>query len=346
MSVLPPPQKDGEIKFYFVRSLPYRKRMAAVFGLLAAGLALQVTIGFWPGFALMAAAQLLGMNSGYNSSPKETGKESWERVTPDEYTKIKQKAAELSRWDQDFFDGTNISGMIGFVVIGLLSVVSYAIVAQIFSFPDGYWIFFGLDAAVLLVPLWFIGTRDYLRKDKLVIKVEMLQKVMAALSDPSDVQVHPMLDLASTETGGKEPGDARLMVRMVGAPQEFYGVQVQLSINSVQGKDYPYLYCVLIAKKGSGLLDGWEDLVPHQDASLLAGVASALFGGVFAGQELVYEPSESGEVDIIVVRQHTSQNTGYYTSTSAAMKLVNSSLDLARALLKKNGPPPLPPQAR
>ncbi len=346
MSVLPPPQKDGEIKFYFARSLPYRKRMAAVFGLLAAGLALQVTIGFWPGFALMVAAQLLGMNSGYNSAPRETGRESWERVTPDEYTKIKQKAAELSRWDQDFFDGTNTTGAIGFFAVALLSAIAYAVLAQVFAFPDGYWLYFGLDAAVLLLPLWFIGTREYLKKDGLVIKVEMLQKVMAELSDPSDVQVYPMLDLAATESGGKEPDDARLMVRMVGAPQEFYGVQVQLSINSVQGKDYPYLYCVLIAKKGSGLLDGWEGLVPRQDTSVLAGVASALFGGVFAVQELVYEPSESGEVDIIVVRQRTSQNTGYYTSPAAAMKLVGSSLDLARSLLKKNGPPPLPPQAR
>ncbi len=38
-----------------------------------------------------------------------------------------------------------------------------------------------------------------------------------------------------------------------GGPEEFLGVQIQLSINRVQSRAYPYLYRVLLARQGFGL---------------------------------------------------------------------------------------------
>ncbi|OGR45101.1 MAG: hypothetical protein A2X35_10085 [Elusimicrobia bacterium GWA2_61_42] len=338
MSVLPPPQKDGEITFFMAKSLPYRPRMALVGLLLAAGLGTQVTAGFWPGYALLVLGLLLGVNSGYNSSPARTGEESWERVTPDAYEKVKLKAEQLKAWDEDLFDGTSTLGLAGFGVTAALCAGLYAWAAGTWSFPPGYWVYFALDGAVLLLPLWFVGTRGYLKKDKLIIKIGMLEEVMAALKDPSDVQVQPMLSLAPTASGGKEPGDARLMLKLVGAPKEFYGIQVQLSINSVQGKDFPYLYCVLIAKNGSGLLGGWEPLAAQPERSFFTGLVGSIFGqiGNFGSPELVYEPSSAGEVDIMVVRQRTTRATGYHTAPAAALTVVDYSLKLARALLAKN----------
>jgi len=338
MSVLPPREKDGEIKFFAARSLPYRQRMALVVMLLAAGLGMQVTIGFWPGFALLLAGLVLGVNSGYDASPKKTGEESWEKVTPDAYTKVSMKAEQLRAWDEDFFDGTSTSGMLGFIAAGFVCFVAYNIADSFFRFPAGYWIFFGLDAAVVLLPMWFIGTRGYLRKDRLIIKIGMLQKVMKALNAPSDVQVQPLLALATTAKGGKEPEDARLMVKLVGAPKEFYGLQVQLSINSVQGKDFPYLYCVLIAKAGSGLLSGWEEFAAQPETTFLGGLLGSLTGKGMNGIE--YEPGRSGEVDIIVVRQKTSRTSGYYTAPEAALSVVDHSLKLARGLLGKKSAAP------
>ncbi len=340
MNILPPPQKDGEIKFFFARSLPYRPRMLLVALLLAAGLGLQLTMGFWPGLALLAAGMLLGVNSGYDAAPRITGEETWEKVTPDEYAKVRLKADQLKAWDEDLFDGTNPAGIFGFAGAGLLCAGAYVAADSIFNFPFGYWVFFGLDAAVVLMPLWFIGTREYLRKDRLIIKIGMLEKVLAALSDPSDVQVQPMLSLDATKDGGKEPEDARLMVKLIGAPEDFYGLQVQLSINGVQGKDYPYLYCVLIAKAGSKLLEGWESFAYQPETSFF----SSLLGKGLTG--LDYEPSRSGEVDIIVVRQHTTQTSGYFTPPDTALSVVDYSLKLARALVAKAAPgvPPPPPR--
>ncbi|MDA8131403.1 MAG: hypothetical protein M0011_07865 [Elusimicrobia bacterium] len=337
MSILPPPQKDGEIKFFIAGGLPYRARMALVLGLLAVGLGVQVTLGFWPGFIVLIFAQLLGMNSGYDAAPRISGEESWARVTPDEYIKVRKRADELRRWDEDFFDATSTSGQVGLGVTALACAIAYGIAAATFSFPDGAWLPFGLDAAVLLLPLWFIGTRDYLKKDKLIIKINALENVMAALKPGSDVQVQPMLSLASTKSGGKEPEDARLMVKLVGAPEGFYGVQVQLSINSVQGKDFPYLYCVVLAKRGFGLLKDYRDLLPGRtEKSLMASLSGFLLGGLSGpgggDVDLVYEPSSTGEVELIVVRRRTTKQSGYYTPPSAAMQVVNGALQLAKGL--------------
>ncbi len=337
MSILPPPQKDGEIKFMLAKGLPYRARMTLVGLLLALGLGLQVTVGFWPGMWALVAGILIGINSGYEAAPKITGTETWEKVTPDEYAKVKLRADQLRSWDEDFFDGSSVRGLAGFLTAGILCLIAYFAAATRWSFPDGAWLYFGLDAAVLILPMWFIGTRDYLKKDRLIIKINMLEKVIEALKDPSDVQVQPMLALETADKGGQVPEDARLMVKLVGAPKDFYGLQVQLSVNSVQGKDYPYLYCVIIAKAGSGLLAKYEELAVQPESSGVSDFVKSLFG--LGGTDILYESSRSGEVDIIVVRQLTTRTSGYYTSPGAALGVVEAALRLARALMARNGKP-------
>ncbi len=338
MSVLPPQEKSGEIKFFVMKSLPYRQRMLIVGAALAGGLALQLVIGFWPGFALMFFGALMGMNSGYNSSPQLIAGEEWARVTPNEYEKVIQKAEELRAWDEDLFDGTNTLGVVGFAVAMALLAGAYFAADMSFGFPPEYWLYFGLDALTLLVPLWFVGTRDYLKKDRLIVKIEALKRIMEALQGNSEVQVQPMLALAATKAGGKEPEDARLMIKILGAPKDFYGIQAQVSINSVQGKDYPYLYCVLIAKAGSGLLANSTAIEPQPEIGWLDQIGAFLVGGKGGGTgEMTYEASNSGDVDIIVARQLTTRTSGYYTQPSAARSVVECSLKLAKTLLQING---------
>ena len=330
MSVLPPQQKDGEIKFVVGTSLPYRVRMTFVPLLLVSGVALQVFVNFWPGFALLFGGLLLGMNNGYDAAPKTSGKEEWSKVTPDEYAKVRTKAGQLKEWDEDIFDGTSVSGLVGMALTAVSCFVAYLVADGYWHFPEGSWLYFGADAALVIFSLWFIGTRSYLLKDQLIIKIELLEQIMKALKSPSDVQVQPMMSLLKTEGGRTEPEDARLMVKLVGAPEDLLGVQVQISINSVQGKDYPYLYCVVLAKAGSGLLDGWENYAKQPERSVFSGLVSAIIGG--GGGGVTYEPDRSGEVELIVVRQTTTRQSGYHTPVPAAQQIVQSALDLARSL--------------
>ncbi len=339
MPLFPPPDKDGQIKFILAQSLPYKPRMAIIAALLLIGLGLEVTFSFWAGLASLLAASLLGMVKGYDARPKVVGGLKWERVTPDEYIKIKLKAEQLRRWDEDFFDITSTAGVIVFAASCALCAGLYLALAARFGFPFGYWVFVGLDAAVILAPLWFTGVRGYLRKDSLIIKINALEGVMKLLAAPSEVQVFPMLALAETAEGRQEPEDARLLVKLVGAPAAFYGMQVQLSINSVQGHDYPYLYCVLIAKTGSGILDCHERFITEPEKN----TGSTIFGFLTialgrSGSNLIYEAQKTPDADILVIRQRAEKNTGYATAQPAANAIVSASLALAKKLVGGNSP--------
>lgn len=346
MSLFPPPEKDGQIKFVFGKNLAYKGRMSLVLVLLLSGLAVQLVFSFWPGLFLLLAGSLLGIVKGYDAKPRRTGAAKWERVTPDEYAKIRLKAEQLKEWDDDLLDITSTTGVVGFAALLAALAGGYLILASMFGFPPGYWVYVGLDAVAVLLPHWFTGVREYLRKDKLIIKIGLLEKMIALLAEPSDVQVSPMLCLEETEGGKQVPEDARLLVKLLGAPPEFYGLQVQLSINTVQGKDYPYLYCVLIAKAGSGLLNGYEKHLPEADDSFMGSLSSFL--GLGLGKPvLVCEPDSKEDVEILVVRQEALRNTGFSTGPDAAAYIVNSCLNIARGLMQKPSslPPPKPIKA-
>lgn len=330
MPLFPPPEKQGEIAFVIAKSMPYRPRMAVVAAALLCGLLVQLLFSFWIGLVLLAVASLMGMISGYDAKPATTSDVKWERVTPDEYRKVREKADALKKWDTDAFDGTNSFGAVMFVLAAAACLIIYQPVSAALSLPDGFWVFPAIDAAVLLVPLWTTGVREYLRKDQLLIKIKLLEEMLSRLQEPSDVQVYPMLGLQAVGEGKTAPCDARLMVKLVGAPEEFMGLQVQVSINSVKGTDFPYLYCVLIAKKGSGFLDGYEQFKATTDGGLGGGIAAFL--GLASSYGPVYETSPSPEVDVLVIRQKAGRNGGYSTSPAQAWNMVSAALDAARGL--------------
>lgn len=331
MPLFPPPEKQGEIAFVIAKSMPYRPRMAVVAAALLSGLLVQLLFSFWVGLVLLAVASLMGMISGYDAKPATTPDVKWERVTPDEYRKVREKADALKKWDSDAFDGTNSFGAVIFFLAAVACLIIYQPVSAALSLPDGFWVFPAIDAAVLLVPLWTTGVREYLRKDQLLIKIKLLEEMLRRLEAPSDVQVFPMLGLQAVGEGKTAPCDARLMVKLVGAPEEFMGLQVQVSINSVKGTDFPYLYCVLIAKKGAGFLDGYEQfkVEPEEPTGLMRFIS---IPGLTLSYGPVYDLSPSSEVDVLVIRQRADRNGGYSTSPAQAWNMVSAALDAARGL--------------
>lgn len=334
MPLFPPPEKQGEIKFFFAKGMPYRLRMAVIAAALPAGLAVQLLFSFWTGLALLVVASLLGIVSGYDARPELAPGVDWARVTPDEYRKVKAKAEALKNWDSDAFDFSNPRGMVVIVLMGVTGLGVYFFLAVSMALPEDFWVYPTLDAAVLLMPLWVTGVREYLKRDKLVIKIKHLEEMMRRLEEPSDVQVHPMLGLRSTADGKKIPEDARLMVKLVGAPEDFMGLQVQLSINSVKGTDHPYLYCVIIAKKGSLFFDNYAAHKAPADESSMSGLFK-LIG--LAGYGPVYEPAPAEDVDVLVIRQRADRNGGYSTDLKQSWKIVSVALEMARGLCAEAG---------
>ncbi|HNW44185.1 MAG TPA: hypothetical protein PKI19_06750 [Elusimicrobiales bacterium] len=341
MSFFPPPEKRDAVAFVFFKALPYKARMALAALLLAGGVLAQLAGFLLPGLVLVALGSALGVVQGYNAAPEfGTGEGKWERVTPDEYRKIKEKAELLEKWDRDAFDITSGPGVALLAVVGVFCFIAYSVIDARIGTEAA--VYFAADAAAVFLAQWLSGTRQYLKQDQLIIKIKLLESVMAALADPSAFQVFPMLLLKKTNDDRDVPTDARLMIKLPAAPAEFYGVQTQVSINSVKGTDFPYLYCVLLAKKGGGLLDGYETFSKDFEREPGALSKLAVFLSLPAAEErAVFEPSSDKDVDVLVVRQFTTRTGGYHTDPAQAAGVVRTALGLAEKLLARH-PAPAP----
>lgn len=314
MKILPDPRRVEEIKFLFAKNITYKQRLALVVSFFVLGLVTQLLLSFWLGIILLAAATALSLIKGYSDKPVPVGEETWAQVTPDEYEKVKVKQAEHRRWDLDCFDITNKLGGFIFIVVGAVCwLVWFFLEAQGNSLAAFYW---AADCVVILLPHWVSGVRTFLTRDKLIIKIDLLKHIMQLLAAPSDIQVLPMLSTQETEDKGRIPTDARLMLRFLNAPSYFLGVQVQISINTVEGKDYPYLYCVIIAKQEAGLFKKKHDIIYSLEPD-----------------NITFEETASEGVDVLVIRQLTSKTSGYYTNTRASSAIVDTAIAVARKII-------------
>lgn len=315
MRLFPDKQKQADIKFIFLKSLPYGKRIKLIMVLFVTGFLGQLLLNFWLGVVFLAVGTALGLINGYNAKTTPSGGEKWSQVTPDEYQKIKLKQKQLKKWDLDVFDITNPLGLFVFITIAALFFAGYIYLDIIRQSTLAKYM--AINGLIIFLPLWISGVRNFLTKDKLIIKIELLEKIMMRLSTPSDIQALPMLSVVNTKNGGNMPNDARLLVRFVNAPDYFLGMQVQISINDVQGRFYPYLYCVLLAKEGERLFE-----------------KKASFFIPIPGTGIVTEQTKSDDVDVLVIRQHTTKTSGYYTNPAQALSIVQQSILLARKLIK------------
>jgi hypothetical protein len=107
-------------------------------------------------------------------------------------------------------------------------------------------------------------------------------------------------------------------LRFVNAPDYFLGVQVQISINSVEGRDYPYLYCVIIAKQEANIFNKKHDIIYSLQPNWIT-----------------FEETVSEGVDVLVIRQYTTKTSGYYTNAKASNAIVNTAIAAARKLVEK-----------
>jgi len=314
LKIFPDPERRDDIKFLFFKSIPYNKRLGIILSFMAIGLIVQLFYSFWLGLILLVLATAMGLVHGYELTVKAGDEsEKWDQVTPDEYKKVSAKQKDLARWDLDALDITNLLGGTIFVVLGIAVLLVWVILQDQPGHISAYW---ALDCLVLLAPHWVTGVKGYLKQDRLIIKIKLLTKVMEELSRPSDIQVLPMLATQATKEERRFPTDARLMLRLIGAPAAFLGIQVQISINSVQGTDYPYLYCVLLARSEAGLFAGWRDIVKEMPE--------------FRESILPSEPSNEEGVDVMVIRQKTTRTSGYHTKPDQAISIVTFAVKVAR----------------
>ncbi|MDD4005233.1 MAG: hypothetical protein PHW69_08545 [Elusimicrobiaceae bacterium] len=307
-------KSDDGFRFAFLSFVPGIIRFPLIVILLAAGLACQLFFRqFFPGLVLLLLGTAFGMIRTFHSEPVlKPGEPEWNPVTPDEYNKAELRILQLRSWDRDLFDVTNPLGRIALIILVVGALQFLKVV------PKELQVILLADLLVIIAPLWLTGTRTFFEGNDLLVKIQALKEVLPAINANTSVQLKLMLGTRETADGKRVPADARLVVSPVGAPKDFYGIQVQASVNRVKDRKYPYVYCVLLAKAGSGILAG-----SHVDLHAL----------LPPGGNTVMELDVTPEVELIVVRQYADKNGGYFTSARDSVRLLNHAYGLAVKLL-------------
>ncbi len=254
--LLPDVKRRGQIHFVFARSLPYNTRLAMIAALLFAGFVLELYVGLVAGAGLLLAASLLGVVRGYSNVPGDLGDQrEWRGADRKQLENVLAIARKSRKWHHSLLDVTSGLGAFGLVVVvGATAGLGYLLLEA------GYqWLALALvvDVAVLLLPHWVTGVRRVLTNDPLVVKIQELLRVMD-LWEGGPHEGETMLPQMQVRTGGHGdmPIDAKLVLRIEALGDAFLGVQTQVVLNNVQGHDYPYLYCVLVAQAGAGYRQG------------------------------------------------------------------------------------------
>ncbi|MAT72745.1 MAG: hypothetical protein CMJ58_24970 [Planctomycetaceae bacterium] len=326
IGVLPDRERRHLLQFYFAPKIGYVTRLIWAGGLIAIGLAIQLV---WTPdhlaplllvtLPLLIAGNGLLLVQGYNLKPTyNLARGKWEKTTRDRFQEVRTLQSEIDRWDNTFADITCAPGIV-LLVVGVV-IVAVAAAAMIDTDRGELWApLFAVDAAVLLLPHWVTGTRRGWRPVSLRQQIDALDTVLAVIDrhEHPPCQIQPMFQVAGKQDA-KTPTNARVFVRFPDGPEDFLGVQFQVAINDVQGTKYPYLYAVLVAQKSFKLRQGPLEDVRRRAKKITKPTGLLQFLGITkeSGQLTIESKSEK-DVDVIVIRQHTTKQTGYHTDPAA-----------------------------
>jgi len=305
MKLLPRAEDRTIVVFHVLPSMGYQTRMAAAFGLMAAGFAIQLAMtAVLPGVLLIAAGNLLLLVRGYDNRVDFGAFDptaEWERVEVDRLDDLTGLHRRMRKWDLSLLDITNASGA------ALFLVVAGAITALAF-FSWGVLRILVIDAMVLLLPHWLTGVRSILVRPKLMVRVEAIRDVLGQSGrELADHKVNLLMLLSGSST--KIPDDVKFKVDIKDRHADFLGLYGQVVLNEVQGRSYPYFYAVLVARRGFGL----------QQAK----------SGHRAPPDVTIELDEQDKVEVLVIRQTTTKNSGYHTEPLDAVRILHFAVDVA-----------------
>jgi len=322
-----------EAQFLLAGGMSQRSRVWTIVVLLLAGLLIQLMVSVSIGAVIFLIGCLFGAVRGKKVQPEITGRGDWQTTTMEGLQTVSAMRSRIDRWGSrtGVFNPSRpkgfcclflmlVAGFIGTLLIAF-SVDGAAVPGSPASrietpFIQGgpLWPVWAVDMAILILIVWFSGQISVWQPDELIMKIDQLLYIARQASKDPTLEVVPSLQTVKGEKGDV-PTDARLLVKLKGAPEDFVGIQVQTSLNSVQGTKYPYTYCVILARQTFGLGDK------------LARHISGRREGQFRGR--IVEVEREKDMDVAVVRQITSRG-GYRTSEAQAAAIFQTALELAR----------------
>jgi len=230
-------QERGIVIFHLWQGLAYGARMALSFGLILAGLVVQLLTAIAEGYELLTAlggavlilaGNLFLLVKGYDNRVEQRYLDptvQWEQVGMEKLRELVSLDKQLQTWDRSLMDITNRTGLLAFLI------VAGGLGAAMLLAPDILKLL-ALDAALLLLPHWLTGTRRLLRMPKLMVKAEAILAVLETAAPelegwdldvlmelkgkgggkgtqlPQDIKFRLMLKPGITGEGGADQGRA------------------------------------------------------------------------------------------------------------------------------------------
>jgi hypothetical protein len=287
-----------------------RARMIASIFLVAIGYLFQlVSRNILAGLPFIIACVILNWVKSINLKRTAVKKYDWQEVTPEKIDQVLEQCEKIRRFN------TNEAGCIiaAFAVFmfGIVFIVPFIHFLRYLSFPASATI---INAIVLFCGLAFSGRRHAWMPPGLDIKAAIVKRLInhtLVTRDPQ-IKVIPYLEVGQG-TDGSVPNDTRFMARFTDGPEEFIGLQGQISINAVKGRSYPYFYVVIIARPGFELFKK----IDNKDMD-----------------KLVIERKKTAEVDVIVIRQKTTKTSGYHTDDAVQDHTLKTGIEFVKKVLK------------
>lgn len=319
-------EEQDVIAFKFMKDLPYSHRMGICFAMLCAGLLAQAFfMNFYiVGCIFLFVGNLFLLVDGYDNRVK-FGKydpsSKWEKVDEDKFTELIEMQKKMEHWDRSTTDCSNPLGCFLMVML-IASIVALIILGNTLNIKPLYIV--GVDIAILLIPHWFTG----LRRITLIVTPALSQKITFIRSliagmrkDIGEHKIEYYMLLSGKDK--KIPKDIKIKINIKGHHPDFMGLYGQIVMNNVQGTLYPYFYTVLVAKKGFGLKiqKGLEIKVKRPAASF--------WKAFLPVGSITKTLNKQKDVEVLVIRQTTTKQSGYNTDQAAASRIFLTGLKSA-----------------
>lgn len=306
---------------YLLFRLPIGTRLL-LFGLCAfIGAALQFLL-FFPfhtivGFVFFVAAGFFMLGASYTKAPKDLGFEEWKPVTFKEFKRVENNF-ELVKTARLPIYLRKKAGRVFFII---LASVSLFFLLFVLAGSGNYLVAVILfDLILMFYPLFMTGNIHLHTPKDLKMKMDRFHGVVEGLGgNGQETKITPYFRFDKDSEGRLIPEDVRLMIESKRKPADLIGAQLQVSINNGPKGAVPYMYAVILTKRGGKSFERLQKM----DWTIR-------YGG---GQEkkMVTENGSEDEFAYLVVRQPTGGG-GYHTTESQCIELARLVLHGMRLL--------------
>ena len=304
--------RRGSLRFYMAPGMNIYLRLALFVFLVTAGASIMFRVHWAPGAVVFLIGLWLVVAHGVTNSRKapDTSNDRWVVGTAKDLRKIERKVQQGRMAPGSLMDGFTGWGFLAMLAFaGFCAFLDLAMIPEYLFTSHMYSILF-MQGGILVTAFFTTNAVAWepnvimSKKDLLIRERDMILEKWGSLAPVA----RPMLLLDEGDTDLVTPEDIKLFITFDGAPQEFIGVQAQITFNM----NKPYLYCVILAHDTFKPMNGYTPS---------------------AVSNIVFEKGADKKIRYLVARQRTTRDSGYWTTEKQADRVADATMNVVAGLL-------------